>query len=161
MVWPRPGIAALMLCVAMALLAASSSSRAAAPVASPPFKAIKTRADLQREVAAAIAARRALLVWVRAEWALAALEMERRTLNDPDVAQAASGLVLLRADVTNFDSEDKLLLAALDLSGAPAVLFYGADGTEQRNFRVLGFMKATAFAAMIRAASAKAPGNKQ
>jgi thiol:disulfide interchange protein DsbD len=70
-------------------------------------------------------------------------------------------LALLRADISNFDSEDKDLLAEWNLRGAPAVLFYGADGTEQRNFRVLGFMKAAAFAAMIRAASAKAPGKAQ
>jgi thioredoxin:protein disulfide reductase len=146
-------------CVAALLLCVSAPTIAAAPAGPVPFQPIKTRADLKREVGSAVASKRSVMVWVRADWALSALEMERRTWADPAVAEATGGFLLLRADVTHFDSEDKLLLAALDLSGTPAVLFYGIDGTEQRNFRVLGFMKATAFAAMIRAAGAKAPGN--
>ncbi|HUQ09909.1 MAG TPA: hypothetical protein VM146_06290 [Steroidobacteraceae bacterium] len=153
---PRSWFAALALCVSSALSAAAPS-----PSPSLNFKTIKTRADLHREVASASAASRPAMVWVRAQWALSALEMESKTFADPAVISATSGLILLRADVTNFDSEDKQLLAEWHLRGTPAVLFYGADGTEQRNFRVLGFMKAAAFAAMVQAAAAKAPGNTQ
>jgi thiol:disulfide interchange protein DsbD len=152
----------MVLCVSGAAFAGGDGSgvadRDASPAArSPAFKPIKSRADLQREVAAASASRHPVMIWVRAQWALSALEMENKTFSDPAVISATSTLVLLRADITNFDSVDKDLLAAWDLRGAPAVLFYGADGTEQRNFRVLGFMKAAAFAAMVRAAGAKAP----
>jgi thiol:disulfide interchange protein DsbD len=130
---------------------------AAAPATPLAFKSVETPADLQRELAAAAAAKKSVMLWVRADWALAGQEMEKKTFVDRDVISATRAFVLLRADVTNFDSEDKALLAQLELTGAPAVLFYGADGEEQRNFRVLGFRKAAAFVAMIRAASATAP----
>lgn len=162
----RAWLAAWALCVGAAAFAAppggsatGQGANAAAP--SQNFKPIKSPADLHREVSAASASRHPVMVWVRAQWALSALEMESKTFSDPDVISATSALVLLRADVTNFDSVDKDLLAEWNLRGAPAVLFYGADGTEQRNFRVLGFMKAAAFAAMVRAAGARAPGNIQ
>jgi thiol:disulfide interchange protein DsbD len=143
----------------MFALCAGGTALADAP--SPTFKTIKTRADLQREVTTASAAHHPVMVWVRAQWALSALDMENKTFTDTAVIAATRELVLLRADISNFDSQDKELLAEWNLRGAPAVLFYGADGTEQRNFRVLGFMKAAAFAAMVRAAGARAPGKTQ
>ena len=40
--------------------------------------------------------------------------------------------------------------------GPPTIAFYGADGAERRNFRVVGFMKAAEFAAVVRQAVAPA-----
>ena len=40
--------------------------------------------------------------------------------------------------------------------GPPTIAFYGADGMERRNFRVVGFMKAAEFAAVVRQAVAPA-----
>jgi thiol:disulfide interchange protein len=43
--------------------------------------------------------------------------------------------------------------------GPPTIAFYGANGTERRNFRVVGFMEAAQFAAVIRQAVASAASN--
>jgi thiol:disulfide interchange protein DsbD len=65
-------------------------------------------------------------------------------------------VVLLQADVTKNDDEDKRLYRHFDIVGPPTIAFYGADGQERRNFRVVGFMKAAEFAAVVRQAVAPA-----
>jgi len=60
--------------------------------------------------------------------------------------------VLLRADVTHNDAEDQALLRHFGIFGPPTIAFYGSDGQERSAFRVVGYMKADAFAARSRAA---------
>ena len=69
---------------------------------------------------------------------------------------ALASSVLLQADVTANDDDDKALLKHFDIFGPPTIAFYGADGVERRNFRVVGFMKAAEFAAVVRQAVAPA-----
>jgi thiol:disulfide interchange protein DsbD len=64
--------------------------------------------------------------------------------------------LLLQADVTKNDDEDKALYVHFGIVGPPTIAFYGADGAERRNFRVVGFMKAAEFAAVVRQAVAPA-----
>ena len=64
--------------------------------------------------------------------------------------------MLLQADVTANDDDDKALLKHFGIFGPPTIAFYGADGVERRNFRVVGFMKAAEFAAVVRQAVAPA-----
>ena len=74
----------------------------------------------------------------------------------PEVQAALANTVLLQADVTANDDEDKALLKHFGIFGPPTIAFYGADGAERRNFRVVGFMKAAEFAAVVRQAVAPA-----
>ena len=46
--------------------------------------------------------------------------------------------------------------APFGIFGPPTIAFYGTDGEERRNFRVVGFMKAAEFAAVVRQAIAPA-----
>ncbi len=64
--------------------------------------------------------------------------------------------MLLQADVTANDESDQVLLKHFGIFGPPTIAFYGADGVERRNFRVVGFMEAAEFAAVIRQAVAPA-----
>lgn len=139
------------LVVRRALLATMLLAQAVVALgAAPAFKQVKTVEDLKREVGNAVAGHHPAMLLVRAEWSISGQELERSTLADTEVQTALKDLTLLRADVTNFDAEDKRLLAHLNLSGAPAILFYGADGKEQRNFRGIGFMKAAKLVAVVR-----------
>src|SRR5204862_243248 len=79
-------------------------------------------------------------------------EMERYTFTDPDVQAALSAVVLLRADVTHNDADDQALLKRFGIFGPPTIAFYGADGEERTQYRVVGYMKAQALAARTRAA---------
>jgi thiol:disulfide interchange protein DsbD len=118
------------------------------------FKRFKTVEDLQREVAAASGAGKAVMVDFYADWCVSCIEMEHKTFTQPEVQKALENVVLLQADVTRNDEEDKRLYKHFDIVGPPTIAFYGADGQERRNFRVVGFMKAAEFAAVVRQAVA-------
>ena len=117
-----------------------------------PFRAIKSVTDLQREVAQASAAGRPVMLDFYADWCVSCKEMERYTFTDASVQAALEGTVLLRADVTRNDADDQALLKHFGIFGPPTIAFYGPDGVERRNFRVVGYMKAAEFAALVRQA---------
>jgi thiol:disulfide interchange protein DsbD len=120
------------------------------------FKRIKTLADLDREVAAAKSAGKSVMLDFYADWCVSCKEMEHNTFTEADVQGALGNTTLLQADVTLNDDQDQELLKHFGIFGPPTIAFYGADGTERRNFRVVGFMKAAEFAAVVRQAVAPA-----
>jgi thiol:disulfide interchange protein DsbD len=116
------------------------------------FRPIKSLADLDREVAAAHASGRSVLVDFSAAWCTSCKEMERYTFTDPGVQAALAHTVLLRADVTQDDADDQALLKHFGIFGPPTIAFYAPAGQERTAYRVVGYMKADAFAARARAA---------
>jgi thiol:disulfide interchange protein DsbD len=124
----------------------------AKPVPTLEFRAIHSIADLDREVTQARAQGHSVLVDFSADWCTSCKEMERYTFTDPAVQAALSNTVLLRANVTQNDADDQALLQHFGIFGPPTIAFYGADGRERAAYRVVGYMKADAFAARTRAA---------
>ena len=116
------------------------------------FRPIRSVADLDREVTEARAHGRSVLVDFSADWCTSCKEMERYTFTDPAVQAALSNTVLLRANVTQNDADDQALLRRFGIFGPPTIAFYGTDGLERAAYRVVGYMKADAFAARTRAA---------
>ena len=119
-----------------------------------PFRTIKSVGDLQRAVADARSRNKGVLLDFYADWCVSCKEMERYTFSDSAVQSALNGTVLLRADVTGNDADDQALLQHFGIFGPPTIALYGADGQERRNFRVVGYMKATDFAALLQQALA-------
>jgi thiol:disulfide interchange protein DsbD len=117
-----------------------------------PFRTITSVADLDREVAQASAHGRGVLVDFSADWCTSCKEMERYTFPNPGVQSALASATLLRADVTRGTADDEALLKHFGIIGPPTIAFYGPDGHERREFRVVGYMKADAFAARARGA---------
>jgi len=124
----------------------------AKPVQRLEFRPIRSVADLDREVTQARAQGRSVLVDFSADWCTSCKEMERYTFTDPKVQEALSTTVLLRADVTQNDADDQVLLQHFGIFGPPTIAFYGTDGRERPAYRVVGYMKADDFAARTRAA---------
>ncbi|HHC73092.1 MAG TPA: protein-disulfide reductase DsbD [Thiotrichales bacterium] len=110
-----------------------------------PFKRIKSREDLDREVAAAAARGRYVMLDFYADWCISCKEMEKFTFSDPRVQARLADAVLLQADVTDNDEVDKALMKGLGVVGPPTILFYGPDGREMKRLRLVGEMKADAF----------------
>ncbi|MFK3649566.1 protein-disulfide reductase DsbD [Lysobacter enzymogenes] len=129
----------------------------AAPSTELPFRKIKSNQDLDREIAAAQAAGRPLMLDFYADWCVACKEMEKYTFPEPAVHQALDGFVLLKADVTANDDIDQALMKRLGVIGPPMTIYY-AHGAERRELRLVGFEKAEPFAARAGRARAAAAG---
>ena len=109
------------------------------------FKRVKGIGGLNAELERAAARGQAVMLDYYADWCVSCKEMERFTFSDPAVQAALSGVLLLQTDVTANDALDKALLAEFGLFGPPAILFFGSDGRERRDLRVVGFMNAGEF----------------
>ena len=147
------GLAAALYGVTLAAGAALGGSDPLAPIPLSQnrthelqFQPIHSLADLEAAVAAARAHGRGVLVDFSAAWCTSCKEMERYTFTDPRVQAALSGTMLLRADVTDNTANDQALLKHFGIFGPPTIAFYGRDGQERSQDRVVGYMSAEAFA---------------
>ena len=116
------------------------------------FDRIKTLDDLDRAIAAASAAGKPVMLDFYADWCVYCKQMERDTFPEPGVLQALADTVTLQADVTANDDADKALQARFGIPAPPAILFFGRDGEERRNYRLLGYMGPEEFADHVRSA---------
>jgi thiol:disulfide interchange protein DsbD len=92
-----------------------------------------------------------LLVYVRAEWAVPCIELERRTWLDPRVAAAARPFVALRLDVTEAEGNAELYAQRYGVSGVPEILVVDLTGhTVARN---VGAPSTEALVTLLRDAS--------
>jgi len=115
-----------------------------------PFKRIKTTADLDAAIAAA--GGKPVMLDFSADWCVACKELDRDTYSDPKVQAALNGTVLLQADVTANDDDDKALYARFGLYGPPGVIFFGSDGKEETGYRVVGYLGPDDFLKRVQAA---------
>ncbi len=106
-----------------------------------------TRVSSTAELDAAIAranGRRVMLDFY-ADWCVSCIEMEKLTFTDPRVKAELDQMLLLQADVTANNAEDKGLLKRFGLFGPPGIIFFNPDGNEIRAARVIGFQSAEKF----------------
>ena len=107
------------------------------------FTRIKSVADLERAMASANG--RIVMLDFYADWCVSCIEMEKLTFSDPAVRAELDRMLLLQADVTANDDQDKALLKRFGLFGPPGILFFGANGDELRAARVIGYQKPAVF----------------
>jgi thiol:disulfide interchange protein DsbD len=89
-----------------------------------------------------------------ADWCTSCKEMQRYTFTDPGVRAALKSVRLLRADVTANSADDQALLHQFQIYGPPTIAIYDALGREHQEYRVVGYMKAPEFAALLHQALA-------
>ncbi|MDZ7734892.1 MAG: protein-disulfide reductase DsbD [Gammaproteobacteria bacterium] len=109
------------------------------------FERVKTVADVREAVLQASLEERMVMLDFYADWCVVCQELEEYTLRDPAVHEALEDFVLLKADVTANDAEDRELLQKYELFGPPAILFFGTDAREKRPYRLVGFINADGF----------------
>ncbi|HHD7238319.1 TPA: protein-disulfide reductase DsbD [Enterobacter cloacae] len=112
------------------------------------FIQIKNVDDLNQALAQARG--KPVMLDLYADWCVACKEFEKYTFSDPQVQGALNGTVLLQANVTANNAQDKALLKQLNVLGLPTILFFNHQGEEQPGQRVTGFMDAAAFSAHLR-----------
>ena len=109
------------------------------------FQPIKGLAGLEQVLNQAQAEGKPLMLEFYADWCITCKELEAFTFTDKRVHEALRGFLLVQADVTDNDDQDQALLEQLGLFGPPAILFYEPSGTEQKSFRLVGFINAENF----------------
>ena len=117
-----------------------------------PFERIKSVADLDARIAQANTAGQSVMLDFYADWCVSCKEMEHYTFPRPAVREALADTLWLQADVTANDATDQALLQHLGVFAPPTIAFFGTDGAERRNYRVVGYMKAEEFAPLVQAA---------
>jgi thioredoxin:protein disulfide reductase len=116
------------------------------------FTRIKSVADLEQAVVAAQAGGKTVMLDFYADWCVSCKEMEKYTFPEAGVKAALAGTVLLQADVTANDGVDQALMQHFGILGPPSILFFGRDGIEKKDYRVVGFKPADEFATHIQRA---------
>ena len=74
-----------------------------------------------------------------ADWCVACLEFEKFTFTDKEVNALMKQYILLKADVTGNNLNDKALMKEFNIFGPPAILFFDNAGNEVRQIRTIGF----------------------
>lgn len=114
-----------------------------------PFVPVKRMADLEARIAQANG--RIVMLDYYADWCVSCKEMERFTFADTAIQDRLKKAVLLRADVTSYDDDDKALLQHFQLFGPPAILFFDSQGKELSDLRVTGYEDANQFSQALKA----------
>ncbi len=96
------------------------------------FERVRSVAELDARVARAAAAGKPVLLDFYADWCVSCKEMERLTFTDAKVRARMSEIVLLQADVTANNADDKALLKRFGLFGPPGIILFGADAANGR-----------------------------
>jgi thiol:disulfide interchange protein DsbD len=107
------------------------------------FERIKSLAELDARIVQA--AGKKVMLDFYADWCVSCKEMERYTFSDANIQTKLKDVLLLQADVTANNADDKALLQRFQLFGPPAILFFGDAGKEQADFRVTGYQDPTQF----------------
>jgi thiol:disulfide interchange protein DsbD len=80
-----------------------------------------------------------------ADWCVACLEFEKFTFTDKEVSALMQQYILLKADVTENNQNDKELMKRFNIFGPPAILFFNNSGDEVKQIRTIGFKNSKDF----------------
>jgi thiol:disulfide interchange protein DsbD len=114
-----------------------------------PFDGVRTSAELDAALVRASRAGQSVMLDFYADWCTSCLEMEHTTFKDPAVHAALNGVLLLQADVTANNADDRALLSRFKLFGPPGIIFFDAQGHELSTARVVGYQKPSDFLASL------------
>jgi thiol:disulfide interchange protein DsbD len=107
------------------------------------FQRIKSSAELDAVLAQSNS--KIVMLDFYADWCVSCKEMEKLTFVEPRVKALLDQMLLLQVDVTANNADDKALLKRFGLFGPPGIIFFGAQGNEIPNTRVIGYQNADKF----------------
>jgi thiol:disulfide interchange protein DsbD len=113
------------------------------------WQTLTTPAELDRVLSEARSSGTPLLLDWYADWCISCKVIEHEVLNDAKVVERLKGYRLIRFDITASNAEQRALLDRYKLFGPPALMFFGKDGVERTEVRVIGEINATDFAERV------------
>jgi len=128
---------------------ASAPAATGEPTAAVNFRKVKSVAELDEALRTA---GKPVMLDFYADWCVSCKEMERFTFTDARVQAKLAGALLLKADVTANNAEDRELLKRFKLFGPPGTIFFDPKGEELTGVRVIGFQDAQRFLQSLQAA---------
>jgi len=145
------GVALMMLMTGLAMLIGALSG-AKSPLQ--PLAGLKTAASIdtqhsnlnfqkvrnltELETALQNAQGKTVMLDFYADWCVACKELEQFTFSDARVQNALKDTVLLQADVTANNYDDKALLQRFNLFGPPGIIFFDAQSREETQLESRG-----------------------
>lgn len=154
--WRRSVAAVLAACGLLQLAGAASGGTdplqplshlaaragAGAAHAGPLFNPVRSVTELDNALSTS---GRPVMLDFYADWCVSCKEMERFTFVDPAVQKKLAGALLLKADVTANNAQDRELLKRFQLFGPPGTIFFDAQGREIVDTRVIGYQNSERF----------------
>ncbi len=160
--WKAAGLAALVVGIALLVGALSGSRDPLRPLAAlteknpavsapMPWQRVASLNELQEKLKAP---GRPVMLDFYADWCVSCKEMEAFTFSDPKVRAQLDRMLLLQADVTAHNEQDRALLKRFSLFGPPGIIFFDAEGREIKGLRVVGYQNAERFLKTLSLATA-------
>jgi len=140
-VWAKRGVAAALI------VGSFWTSLPARPEAEMPWQPYSDEA-----LQAARAGKRPVMIYFHADWCVGCHELERKVFSRKKVVEAEREFVVLKADLTDTNSDFALQVSLRhQIHVFPTVVFWGADGEERTNLRLLGYEGWEKFMGRLRA----------
>ena len=126
-----------------------AASAAGPAQSSSEWQTVSTAEELDKVLAQASAAGQPLLLDWYADWCISCKVIEHEVLNNPQVLDRLKGYRLVRFDMTASNAGQRALLDRYQLFGPPALMFFGKNGSEKSDLRVIGEINAADFAERV------------
>ena len=109
------------------------------------FQRVRSITEMEQKLQQAKANQQWVMLDFYADWCVSCKEMETYTFTDAGVKQQLKNFVLIQADVTANNDDDKALLQRFNLIGPPGIIFFDPEGQERSNRRIIGYQDAATF----------------
>ena len=104
---------------------------------------VRTIADLKQAIKQAHG--KQILINFYADWCASCQIIENYLFKNPRVIAALENFVLLKIDITAYNTQDKNLLRQFNIVAPPALLFLNQQGKERADLRLVGAISASKF----------------
>ncbi len=119
------------------------------------FEPVDTLEQLDQQLQRASRLNKPVMLDIYADWCVSCKVLENEIFPAPNVSQRLANFILLRADITKNSKEQQNFLSHFGLFGPPGLLFFGADRTELREFRIQGEISAAQLSTHLDAISSR------